>query len=141
MLPEAAEAHLPLQSKNKETDTKSENNTESSVHIQPAHLNGSLKSAALEEIDEMNNKIDVVNTATVDEEEHRHSLWKWPAGQGKFTQVQLHRVVENNVTNFKGALFENPFRKPTFFLNLTKESFVKCSDVIPNTPCKFVDGL
>lgn len=82
MLPEAAEAHLPLQSKNKETDTKSENNTESSVHIQPAHLNGSLKSAALEEIDEMNNKIDVVNTATVDEEEHRHSLWKWPAGQG-----------------------------------------------------------
>ncbi|KAK9869624.1 hypothetical protein WA026_003371 [Henosepilachna vigintioctopunctata] len=48
------------------------------------HQNGSLKVVVNEqvEVDNDNNKISLTVT-----EEKPHSLWKWPAGQGKFTQM------------------------------------------------------
>jgi hypothetical protein len=100
LFPEAAEAHLPLQpQKDKEiaqikdvTDNHNIENTgppfEQPIHIiVPAHLNGSIKvpSEDSPEGEEVKNKTEP-NTSMVEEEPH--SLWKWPAGRSKFTQVR-----------------------------------------------------
>lgn len=97
LFPEAAEAHLPLQPhKEKEiaqikelVDNHNVDTTgpplEQPIHIiVPAHLNGSIKVPADgTENEEDKNKAET--NGMVDEE--RHSLWKWPAGRSKFTQV------------------------------------------------------
>ncbi|XP_019872929.1 sodium/potassium/calcium exchanger 3 isoform X2 [Aethina tumida] len=85
---EAAEAHLPLRPQN---EKESVNCGDQPTHIvPPAHLNGSVKVPVHDALDtdEMNNKVDANATVEAkEEEEHRHSLWKWPSGQGKFTQA------------------------------------------------------
>ncbi|XP_063918133.1 sodium/potassium/calcium exchanger 3-like isoform X1 [Zophobas morio] len=94
---EAAEAHLPLQPhKEKEiaqikelVDNHNVDTTgpplEQPIHIiVPAHLNGSIKVPADgTENEEDKNKPETNGMV----EEERHSLWKWPAGRSKFTQV------------------------------------------------------
>lgn len=55
----------------------------------PAHLNGSLKLTVtaenVDEVDDATTKID--GNPSSGEKKDPHSLWKWPSGQGKFTQV------------------------------------------------------
>lgn len=66
--------------------TSTENNqaaAEPGLILSPAYLNGSLKIPVAENIE--NQETNKTETAVV--EEHKHSLWKWPAGRGKFTQV------------------------------------------------------
>ncbi|XP_018579778.1 sodium/potassium/calcium exchanger 3 isoform X2 [Anoplophora glabripennis] len=100
---ETAEAHLPLRitedtalKTEKSIEKDQDNNTEicvvqpmePQIHSSnpPSHLNGSLKIPVndAQEVDEVNNKVEVNNYV---EEEEPHSLWKWPAGRGKFTQA------------------------------------------------------
>lgn len=65
--------------------TSSENNqaAEPGLILSPAHLNGSLKIPVTENSD--NQETSKTETAII--EKHKHSLWKWPAGRGKFTQA------------------------------------------------------
>ncbi|XP_044751540.1 sodium/potassium/calcium exchanger 3 isoform X2 [Coccinella septempunctata] len=89
---ELAEAQLPLK-QHKEGHTLS--NDEQNVDIQvvkikgeedvsPRHQNGSIKLGLNDqmEVDKDNNKVSLTMT-----EEEPHSLWKWPSGRGKFTQM------------------------------------------------------
>lgn len=102
MLPEAAEAHLPLRSDiekekedNKAKDTENHNYTQQPPQIgflPLSHLNGSVKLTVSETVDaEQNaNKTEQQpphTTLAATEEEEPHSLWKFPRDSGKFTQV------------------------------------------------------
>ncbi|KAJ8960849.1 hypothetical protein NQ318_020147 [Aromia moschata] len=51
----------------------------------PAHLNGSLKSPATEQVQETE-EVNKADAGQADEEEPQ-SLWKWPKGRGAFTQA------------------------------------------------------
>lgn len=98
MFPEIAEIQLSLQIKpsiEKEKENCSDNSTDTEKNVDrnesgdpgnlnsPPHLNGSLKIPVTE-----NNEQDVNNKRDVSvQDEYVHSLWKWPAGRGKFTKV------------------------------------------------------
>lgn len=98
MFPEAAEVRLPLKSCSEKENISKESpdnhnidtlNPMGDSNISPStHLNGSIKLSVSEGVDQENRaeKIDATTT-TPDEKLPRHSLWRWPRGQGKFTQV------------------------------------------------------
>lgn len=97
---ETAEAHLPLKlhkegisppNDEQKIDiqmvkTKESKNVNEDVNVISHHQNGALKVVMNDqmEVDKDNNKVTLTMT-----EESPHSLWKWPAGQGKFTQVKI----------------------------------------------------
>lgn len=86
LFPEAAEAHLPLQASKEIKEISDNHNTENTgpplEHvIAPSHLNGSVK-VPENETEEVK-KTEPTNIV----EDEPHSLWKWPAGRSKFTQI------------------------------------------------------
>lgn len=99
MFPEAAEARMPLKPESEKENANKETPDNHNVEIlnpvpdsrilPPAHLNGSIKLSVSETADqeERSGKVDVGTTVTPEEESPKHSLWKWPSGQGKFTKV------------------------------------------------------
>lgn len=96
LLPEAAEAQLPLklekdnQNSAPEDHIANEHNAESDGRP-PAdllstitQLNGSIKTPQVETLD-----VEESHSAPPPDEDHPHTLWKWPANRGKFTQVKI----------------------------------------------------
>lgn len=88
-----AEAHLPLKLPQPHEEQSSDIQvvkmkvstlTSEDDNVIPHHQNGSLKVVLSDqmEVDKDNNKVSLTIAA-----EEPHSLWKWPAGQGKFTQM------------------------------------------------------
>ncbi|KAF2880623.1 hypothetical protein ILUMI_25563 [Ignelater luminosus] len=91
---EAAEAQLPLklekekQNSAPEDHIANEHNAESDGHP-PAELqntvtqlNGSIKTPQVETLD-----VEESHSAPPPDEDHPHTLWKWPAKRGKLTQI------------------------------------------------------
>lgn len=98
MFPEAIEVRLPLkpnsEKENSNKDSPDNHNIDTlnqmvESNILPStHLNGSIKLSVSEGVDQ-ENKVEKVDgmTTSVDKKAPKHSVWRWPRGQGKFTQV------------------------------------------------------
>lgn len=113
---EAAEAHLPLRAKanadNKTTDIPTDGKVEQQANnhelemppqaetttvatFPQQQLNGSVKLAVVsDKTEEQDGKLGMdiaIEEKKEDiEEDHKHSLCKWPRGRGWFTQVRPH---------------------------------------------------
>lgn len=98
MLPEAAEAHLPLKPTKANADAQENPRlalegqppAEPPLHIVPpaAQLNGSVKVPPLESV-EVEDEIKVDGTSPGGVEEYEYDLCRWPSERGKFTKVRI----------------------------------------------------
>lgn len=120
VFPEVAEAHLPLRpeaKKEKENckdkDTENHNYTQQpppEINFLPlSHLNGSVKLTVSEtvEAEDTANKTEqppppVIVTSSDNDEPH--SLWKFPKGRGKFTQVSKNMACGNSKNLFNSTV-------------------------------------
>ncbi|KAL3282934.1 hypothetical protein HHI36_006092 [Cryptolaemus montrouzieri] len=122
---EIAEAHLPLklhkdglppssdeqiveiQAEVKFKDSKLLSEDDNMV---PVHQNGSIKVNEQSDVDKDNNKVSLTMS-----EEEPHSLWKWPAGRSKFTQMTwiltwpIHLVFAFTIPDCEKPRFKNWF--------------------------------